>query len=347
VFSVITYLVQKGAGAMMNGEARPLAARIGNALVSYATYLRKAAWPDDLAALYIHRKSSLGYVIGAAAILLAITAITILMHRRAAYLAMGWLWYLGTLVPVIGIVQVGSQTMADRFTYLPLVGIFIAVVWGIADICGNARAHLPYVYFARFGIAVILSVFSILTWRQIYFWRDSEALYKRILAVYPYTGSAHYDLGLVYSAQNKRAQAIEQYQAAVRCNPEKPEPRYNLGRELMLAGRLAEAREQCEMTLHYHPRFDEAEYTLAMVLVKSGDAAEALGHFKAATQINPSRSQYFNDLGVCCANLGQITNAIAAFENATQLDPNNSDAQRNLAQARADSHTNSVPNSQK
>ena len=228
--SVTTFLFQRGAGAASSLETLPLEFRISNALVSYVRYAAKAFWPVDLAAFYpTPSQWSDLWVAGAILILAGVTALTVWRRRLAAYLPVGWFWYVGTLVPVIGIVQVGQQAMTDRYTYIPLIGLFIMIVWSAAEIPARWPAARPCV--TACGAAAI-GACAVLTWSQIAYWRNSASLFAHALAVTRDNAVAENNLGVCFleagnvaAAEVHFAEAVRLAEAACRLNGGK-EPRY-------------------------------------------------------------------------------------------------------------------------
>jgi tetratricopeptide (TPR) repeat protein len=217
--SVVTFLAQSSGGTVASLEQVPFASRIGNALVSYAAYLGKAFWPTRLAVFYPHPGADLPAVkVALAAVLLVTVSLVAWRLRRSRpYLALGWLWYLGTLVPVIGLIQVGSQAMADRYTYLPFIGLGIAVAWGASDACARlpgARAALPVAACAAIAaLAVIASV-------QVRHWRDSASLFRHSLEVTQNNHVAHAYLGTALLERGQTGDAILHYEEALRLRPD-------------------------------------------------------------------------------------------------------------------------------
>jgi tetratricopeptide (TPR) repeat protein len=218
-FSVITVLAQRSGGAVASLDQLSPTIRLENALVSYAAYLGKAFWPSGLAVFYPHAGDDLSAaaVAGAAALLLAVSAVAWQQRRARPYLAVGWLWYLGTLVPVIGIVQVGSQAMADRYMYLPLIGLGIAVAWGITDACTRLPGRRPALALAACAAIAALATTASLQLRH---WRDSEALFRHALAVTERNHVAHSYLGAALLERGQTGDAITHFERALTLRPD-------------------------------------------------------------------------------------------------------------------------------
>ena len=249
ISSIITYEVQQSAGAFKYSSPFPLSLRIGNALLSYLAYIGKTIWPTDLAVLYPHRGMSPrweivplpGWEVAVAAIaLVSISILVIVAARRHPYLPFGWFWYVVTLVPVIGIVQVGTQAMADRYTYVPLIGLFMVAAWG-----ANASFRkLAYRKFALPALAVIvLGASSVTTWRQVGYWKNSITLFEQTVAVTKINPVAHYNLGYALHAEGRYDEAIPHFSEALRIAPTYTEARNMLVNALQVQGRAREAAE--------------------------------------------------------------------------------------------------------
>ncbi len=219
ISSVVTFSFQQRAGAMADMEIFPLSSRIANALVSYLRYMGKIIWPSDLAVLYPHPGTSLPLWWGAAAglALLGLSILVVLVIRRRPYLAVGWLWYVGTLVPVIGLVQVGVQAYADRYTYVPLIGLFIMIAWGVPDLVGRwAQTRTVLAVLAATALAALTAC----TWIQLGYWKDSVSLFTHTLQVTTKNYVAHNNLGNALADRGEVEAAISQYTEALRIKPD-------------------------------------------------------------------------------------------------------------------------------
>jgi hypothetical protein len=223
---VKTYWVQQQGGAVLRLQDFPLGSRLGNALVSYVRYIELMFWPRNLAGLYLRSEEWPRWEVAPAALLLlAVSALVLTQWRRRPYLAVGWFWYLGTLVPVIGLVQVGMQAIADRYTYVPLIGLFVIVVWGGWDLAGAWRVAR----FAPAATAIALAACAVLTVHQEFYWKDSEALFKRMIDATPNNYMARYNLGNLYSQEKRTNEAISNFTAAIEGEPNYADAHNNLG----------------------------------------------------------------------------------------------------------------------
>ncbi len=250
--SIVTYLVQQQGGMVKSFERFPLSVRIENAFVSYVTYIGKTIWPNDLAAIYPHPESLPAWqVIGAVLILIAVTITVIWKARRIPYLAVGWLWYAGTLVPVIGLVQVGLQARADRYTYLPLIGLFIMTAWGISEFLKNWQ-YQKKVLFA--SSTVVLLCLCIVTWTQVRYWQNSITLLEHALNATHNNYIAYYNRGLAYEHLGNHRQAIEDYDKSIEINPNfHVRAYYNRGLAYTMLGNYPQAIEDYNKAIEIYP----------------------------------------------------------------------------------------------
>ena len=326
--SAITFVVQRQGGAVSALEAMPGATRFANALVAYVVYLRKTIWPVDLAVFYPYPPGfNIWFVAGCATFLLVITALVIRVGDRWPYAFVGWLWYVGTLVPVIGLVQVGTQAMADRYTYIPLIGIFALVAWGAVDLLGRyARAALP----AAAVVVILMSAAA--TRAQVLHWRDSLAIWQHAVAVTAGNYRAHNSLGAVLGNQGRTAEAIVQFEEALRLRPDHSEAHHihhNLGRALADTGRLNDSLPHYREALRIKPDFAEAHNNLGLALASLGRFDEARQHYERALQAAPSMAIAHNNLGLALHGLGRPDEAIARYTEAIRLDPAYAEAYNN------------------
>jgi tetratricopeptide (TPR) repeat protein len=278
---VATSFAQKG--AIQPGEHFPLPIRLGNALAAYVVYLGKLLYPRHLAVLYplVKEGPPAWQVAGASLLLAALTAGAYLLRRRQPCLLVGWLWYLGMLVPVIGILQVGSQAYADRYTYLPQIGLCIAVTWAVADwSLGWRYRHLLLGSIA----AIYLSVLSIAAWHQTTYWRDNITLWTHTLECTRDNYIAHNNLGNALTMRRRPAEAIAQFQEALQIQPAYTLARYNLGVALAGQGRTGEAIPQFQQVLQARPDYLLARCYLGVALAEEGRPREAIAQFRAALQ---------------------------------------------------------------
>jgi tetratricopeptide (TPR) repeat protein len=331
--SVITFLVQRAGGAVSPLTGLPLEARLANAVVAYIRYLGKWLWPTDLAVLYPHPGWwPAGVVVGCVLLLAALTVGAIWLRRRQPWLTVGWLWYLGTLVPVIGIVQVGIQSMADRYTYVPMLGLALGVSWGAFHLAARSDGW-------RAGLAVLGVLYAafclVLTREQIGHWRTSETLFRRTVAVTKNNYLAYNNLGFDFSNQGRLEEAREMYERSLAINPNYEEARNNLGYALAKLGRPAEAVPHYEAAIRLKPGLAEAHNNLGNALADLGRSTEALACYRRALELKPDHADAHNNLGIAMAMQGKFDEAIQHLETSLRLKPRNASAHGNLGNAYA------------
>ncbi len=293
--SVITYAIQKSSGAVAPMEVVPLDARIANALVSYVGYISKLIYPSGLCVLYPHpgRSLPLRQVITAFLILICITAYVIYAGRRRRYLAAGWLWYLGTLVPVSGLVQVGAQAMADRYSYLPSIGLFIMVGYGAAEVFSKRR-HLKIIAAILSGL--VIAALVLCTRIQVRYWQNSLTLFERAIAVTKDNYKMHSELATLLKDQNRFGEAISHYRMAVEIVPNDAEAHYWLGDLLRLEGDINGAIEHYLFAVRIKPDYADAHNNLGYALMSQGKLDEAIVHFRDALRAKPDWPSSMNGL---------------------------------------------------
>ncbi len=285
VSACLTFLAQSRGGSIRSWEAVPLATRADNALLSCWRYLAKAVWPADLIFLYpLPTAPVAAAALLAGALLAAVTAVFWLARRRCPYLLAGWLWYLVTLAPVLGLVQVGSQSMADRYTYIPLTGIFMGLAWGGMSLAGGRRSGRAVL--AAFAAVVVVAVVPA-TRRQLAYWHDSRTLFTRALSVNPDNPIAHDSLGVVLSREGKLDEGVTHYRQAIRLAPYYTTAHYNLGLALTEQGDLEGAVASFRRSIALRPDHPEAHLNLGTALARSGRLAEALAHYREALRLRP------------------------------------------------------------
>ena len=323
--SVITMVAQTRAGALWALAVLSIAVRVENALVSYASYLWMMVWPQRLGFLYPHPGASLplGLVAGSAIALVTVTAGVVALRRSRPYLLVGWLWYVGTLVPVIGLVQVGKQAMADRYTYVPLVGIFLAVAWGLPS--GPLAARV-----LRVAIPIVLAALAIRTHAQLGVWRDSVTLYEHALALNERNPTVQVNLGAALLERGDPARAKPYFQACIDQTGSCPEGRLHLATILLDEGRPAEAVTLLQ-ALSLPPELSYAHYNLGNVYVRLGRDADALEPFRTALRYNPDAFYAAFNLGNALQRLGALPEAIQAYDQALRIKPDLAGAHHNLA----------------
>lgn len=340
----ITYFAQSAGGAVASFERMTLGVRAANALVAYTCYMLKMLYPVKLAVLYPHPGSTLPIWnwLGSALLLVAFTLLVVRGSRNKPYLAVGWLWYIGTMVPVIGLVQIGIQAMADRYTYVPLIGLFIIIAWGTPDLIQSllkarsskekASIYSP----SLFLIVPAVVILVVLAWGarvQIGYWKDSITLFQRALAVTKGNYLAHQNLGVALFHQGKLDAAANEFRAALKLKPSYAPAHNGLGAVLMCQGRYNKAVKHFSAAIRFDPRLEDARNNMAFIMEKWGRNDEAIAHYEAVLRINPDNADAHNNLGLVLAKLGRFDEAAAHFSNALKLKPNDAEIHCNLGSA--------------
>jgi tetratricopeptide (TPR) repeat protein len=329
--SVITLLVQRQGGAVNTLVQTPLDLRLSNVLVSYVKYMGNMVWPADLAVFYpMPQAIPLWQPVCAFMVLGAITFYALKAAQRYPYLPVGWFWYLGTLVPVIGIVQVGAQGMADRYTYLPLTGLFIVFAWGGYDLLvrGAQKRGATTIL-----ITVMLLALGTATWFQVQHWRDAKTLWMRALAVTNGNYRAHVAYGSLLAEEGKNAEAANHFSAAIRIQPNYAEAHNKLGSALMESGRVDEALSHFEQALQLRPDLGIVNTNIGNVMLEKGRVEEAERYLRAALDQDPDNPIALNSLGSVMDELGRDNEAIALYRKSLLARPGFSAAHNNLAAA--------------
>lgn len=327
---LLAYLATQRVGeTMVSFQLLPLPARLANALISYAGYMGKLLWPHHLAVFYPYPLA--GYpvwqVSGAALLLAGLTVWAIRQRCSQPFLLVGWGWYLGMLVPVIGLVQAGAQAMADRYTYLPLIGLLIAVTWGAAGLTAGWRHRQLLLTIAAVGL---IGVCGVLSRQELQHWRTSVELFEHALEVTEKNYIAYDNLGLALAEEGKFREAITYYRKALLIRPDIPAARVNIANALAHEGQYEEAMWYYSQELRVSPNDEILHNNLGMALGNAGKLDEAIDHFTEALRINPDLALAHNNLGLALARQGRYQDAIAHFSRALEIEPNFVDARDNL-----------------
>jgi Tfp pilus assembly protein PilF len=351
---VVTFLVQKASGAVVPLNDTPISARIANAMVSYGRYLAKTFWPSKLAVFYPYERLNWesAEVLAALVVMVMVTAAALWVWKSKPYWPVGWFWFVGVLVPVIGIVQVGKQAFADRYMYLPHIGLFIAITWGVAEMM--ARAHWPR--WAGFGISsVVLAIATFMTSHQLAYWRDTKSLFQHTVAAtsrnhvaytviacelvqsnqlaeateacrlalqysqcYP---EAYNTLGAIYARQERFEEALANYKKALECDPNYAEPCYGMASVYLKQKDYAQAELQAREALRRTPMHIASMYSLAMALHNEGKLDEAADYYGRLIKMHPNLFSPHRFLGNVLATKGQTDGAIAQYRIAAKIRP--------------------------
>jgi tetratricopeptide (TPR) repeat protein len=356
--SVITFLVQRKGGAVSTTIS--FGARAANAVVSYVHYVLDMFWPNHLSVLYPHPGTwPILQVVASAIFLIVVTAAVLFSLRKHPYLHIGWFWFLGMLVPAIGFIQVGIQCRADRYTYLPLIGLFIMLAWGIADLLahfsetemeqssssfspreragvrGNEMSSYQHLSETSLVFVTGLCLFTfaacaVVTSRQISYWRNSETLFRRAVQVTEKNYLAYNNLGFYLSNRGQVAEAIENYRKSLQIKPDYEDAHNNLGYAYAGQKKYPEAIAEYEIALRIRPNHPEVNNNLGNALGDVGRVDEAIAHYLITLQQKPEHADAHNNLGVALAMKGQFDEAIQHFHAAMRYKPNDASAHSNL-----------------
>ena len=318
-------------GAVHGVTHLPLSDRLANAVLSVVHYVRQTFWPVDLAVFYPYPATfGVWPVVAATMACVIVTALAIWASRRRPYLGLGWLWMLVTLLPAIGLVQVGGASRGDRFMYLPAIGLFLLVTWGMHDLLRTRRhARALLVTCALGGLAFCTT----LTGRQLGYWKNSESLYRRAIAVTGDSPLIQLNLGTALAAQGRQAEAIDHLREAVRLVPDYTDALSNLGAALGRSGRFDEAIDVLAKAVRLAPDFAVARCNLADALSLRGRFEEAIIEYQEALRLTPNLPAAHYHLGIALGALGRLDDAIAHFQEALRLNPGYVEASNGLRTA--------------
>ena len=319
VSCIVTIWTQSKSGAVASLEQLPFLDRLLNAIVSYIQYLIKIFWPVNLAVFYPYEQSlQFWQIFGAASILMGISIAVIYAIKKAPFLFVGWFWYLGTLVPVIGLIQVGKQSIADRYTYFPSIGVAIILAWGIIYLLPKEKLRKMILIPAA---VIILAGLTFLTLQQCGYWKNSISLFNHVLQATKDNYLAHNSLGVALAAEGKNEEAITHYLAAIEINPTYSTGHYNLGAALVAQGKNEEATDHYLAAIKTNPNFDDAYYNLANLLIKQGKIKEAIDNYRQAFKINPNHFEAHCNLAELFVKQNKIDQAIMHLREAVRINP--------------------------
>jgi tetratricopeptide (TPR) repeat protein len=324
---VATILAQRQAIKTM--DLLPSTFRLDNALISGVTYIEQMIWPENLAAYYPYRLDMPTWqIVSAGTLLFFVFLCAVLTAWRCPYFLTGWFWYLGMLVPVIGLVQVGGQAHADRYTYLPQIGFVLAIVWGIKELTASWHWRRPLLVATSFGLIAALTAVA---WQQTSYWRTDESLWEHAIACTSGNYTAHNNLGYVLAAQGLNTEAVKQYQQALELNPNFSDCANNLGTVYLHQGQLDKALGYYQQALTINPGFAEVHNNLGILLTKQGKTTEAFEHYRKAIELKPDRAEFYNNLGNLLATQGHTAEAVPLYQKAFEVDPDNAKVHYDLA----------------
>jgi Tfp pilus assembly protein PilF len=325
--SIVTYIAQQKGGSVSSIEAVPLGVRIGHAFISYVAYIGKMIWPSSLAIFYPYPRLLVPWqVVGSVFLLIAITLVVIWRAKKFPNLATGWLWYIGTLVPVIGILQVGSQAMADRYTYIPLIGLFIIVAWGVPDLL-KKWSYRKKILWASSALSIFC--FSIITWTQVGYWQNNITLWNHTLKVTDYNWLAYFNRGYEYDNLGNYRQAIEDYGRAIEIKPGYADTYNNRGVVYKGLGNYRQAIEDYNRAIEIKPGYADAYNNRGVAYRGLSNYRQAIEDYNRAIEIKPGYADSYYNRGVTYTYLGNYKQAIEDYNRAIEIKPGYADAYNN------------------
>ncbi len=331
VFSVVTFAVQKKTGGVEPLHVYPLFDRIANVIVSYALYLGKTVCPINLSVFYPRPTAWPWWQVSGSLLLLGLLSwISIRSAKKYPWLFVGWFWFVGTLVPVIGIVQVGLQAMADRYTYIPLIGIFIVFSWSIVEVF--KRFQFPQVGLVAFT-AILLANLILGSFFQTQHWKNTRTLFENAVIVDPDNCLAHATLGADLIRNGETQKGLSHIQTALQLNPKDSKALYEMGLLFSNAGETDKAAQYFSKSIKFNPYNAESHNNLGVILSHQGNAAEALMHFQKAIEIRPQMIEAYHNLGSFWAIQGRYDDAIGYLNKILEIDPDDQKAAKKLASA--------------
>ena len=327
ISTVVTFFAESR-GGIPSLDILTLNTRISNAFVSYVSYIGKMLWPDGLAVFYPYPQTiPMWKALGAGLMLLCLTVIFIKTARTRPYLFVGWFWYVGTLIPVVGLVQVGNQAMADRYTYIPLIGLFIMIAWGIPDVLERWRYRQIAL---RVSAGLLFSALTVCTWLQVRHWKDSVSLFNHALNVTANNYLAHNHLGIGLMDKGRHNEAMGHFRKALRIKPDYARAHNNLGIALNREGKYEEAIGHYSKALEIRANNWLAHYNLGISLSRQGRMEAAIRHYSEALKGRPHHPLVHHGIGVALASRGRLDEAVDHYLKALLVKPDFADAHNKL-----------------
>ena len=328
---IITLYAQQAGGSVGSFEFFPFHLRLVNALVSYANYMCKMVWPVNLAVIYPYPRVFPAWQIWASCLVVTgMSYLALVNYKSRPWLPVGWFWFLGTLIPVIGLVQVGSQALADRYTYVPITGLFIILSWGLFEIL--ARWPLQKFKFAVIAVMVAGTLMAV-SWKQIGCWKNSVTLFNRAVDVTKNNFIAQNNLGHALLMRDEITEAADHFKKSSEINPGFAAAHLNLALVLERQGKLEQAIKHYVKALQIKPNNTDAHNNLGNIWYRLGRTDKAYAHYLAAIKINPAYADAYNNLGTVSIRMGDPKRAVIFFERALKINPESESAQNNLNKA--------------
>jgi tetratricopeptide (TPR) repeat protein len=327
--SIMTFIAQREGHSVSEIAALPIDVRLRNVIVSYVQYLWKILWPSRMAIFYPFTPDRLDLWMMALLALIVLSVSAAALVRRYPYVFVGWFWFVGMLVPVIGFVQIGRQAMADRYVYLPMVGLLIIAAWGLPDILRAVKFRKELLAVAS---AVVILANGVVAWAQTRYWKDTVALWDHALDVMPGNYYAHYALANELGSQGKHDEAVSHFLESIRINPNYAEAHYNLGVELANFRKWDEARAQFAEAIRLDPNHASAHNNLANILLDQGRPAEAISEYNQALRISPDYVDARSNLAYALLRQGRLADAKRELSQVLAMNPTHPNALQMMRQ---------------
>lgn len=335
LMSVFTFIATRHEGAVISFDALSVGDRVSSAILSYVKYLGKIFWPENLAVFYPYTTHiDLFRIAGAFLVIICISGFVIYLSRHYRYILVGWLWYLGTLVPVIGFIQAGEQAMADRYIYVPGIGLFIMIAWGIPDLL-KKWPKKEVILTVSAGAVLCISIMC--TFIQVTYWKNSVTLFEHALKVTQDNYLAHNNLGVALLNQGKSDGAARHFDLAIQIKRDYPAAHTNMGLVLASQGKLEQAIYYYHEALRIKGNDEKARNNLGIAYASMGRFDEAMKRFREALEINPDNADAYNNMGSAMARQGKLKESLRYYEKALQLDADHAMAHNNMGLALANS----------
>jgi Flp pilus assembly protein TadD len=335
ISSIVAFLTQKTGSGVVDIETIPFTERVGDGFVYYIKYIGKMFWPQDLAIVYSHNIGNFAFwqIAICALLVIAVSILVIRFGRNQKYLPMGWFWFTGTLVPVIGLVRfmgAAGGSFADRFTYIPYIGLFIMIAWGLPELISKWRNRKLVL---GTSMAIVLTTFGIYTHRQVSYWKNSLTVFSHALKVTQNNYVAYYGIGKAYDDMGRYREAVDAYKQVIRIRPNYAEAYNNLGNTYGRLGRYQESIDALGQAIKIKPHYADAYKNLGITYGEFGRCPEAIEAFKQAIKIEPDLAMAYNNLGIAYDELGRYKEAIEAYKQAIRIKPDYANAHAALSAA--------------
>lgn len=335
ISSIVAFLTQKTGSGVVDIETIPFTERVGDGFVYYIKYIGKMFWPQDLAIVYSHNIANFAFwqIAICTLLLLAVSILVIRFGRNQKYLLVGWFWFAGTLIPVIGLVRFMGKaggSFADRFTYIPYIGLFIMVAWGLPELLSKWRNRKIVL---GVSMVIVLAIFGIYTHKQVSYWKNSLTVFSHALKVTQNNYVAYYGIGKAYGDMGRYREAVDAYKQVIRIRPNYAEAYNNLGNTYGSLGRYQESIDALGQAIKIKPHYADAYKNLGITYGEFGRYQEAIEAFKQAIKIEPDLVMAHNNLGIAYDELGRYKEAIEAYKQAIRIKPDYTNAHAALSAA--------------